>query len=310
MPDINYDVAEARQTMVDHAIWLIKETNIDGFRVDAVKHMNDQFIKDLRAAIENLFANTGITLYTVGETFTGDINLLNKYIGDDLLHAQFDFPLYYALQDVPVYGSMHNVYNNDTSYKIGANIYKSDLMGTFMGNHAVARAISVAAKQNTGKWGSNDVLTDWVPYFRVKQAWTILLTNPGVPLIYYGDEYGMTGANDPDNRRMMSFGSDLNSEQQGTLDYVRTLGKVRAAHSAMTRGKREDLHATANKWCYKLSDGSETIIVGIASENEGGTCDLKASYTLVDLLNPGTEPQSGVSQINFDSGKFHVYQVK
>ena len=306
LPDINYNKPEVRKLMVEHALWLIKETNIDGFRVDAVKHMPIEFIKELRAGVESLFANTGIVFYMVGETFTGDIGLLNKYIGNDTLHAQFDFPLYYQMQNVLTSGGMYGVFSNSSLYS-SHNPYNSDLMGTFMGNHDVARAISVAANQNTGKWTQNPSVDDENAYFRLKQAWTILLTNPGIPLIYYGDEYGMVGGNDPDNRRMMNF--DLtHSHQASTLDYVKLLGSIRANHKAITRGKREDLQAENDKWCYKLSYNNETIIVGVASQGGYGTCDLKGSYNATNLLN-GNEV-TGMSSIDFNSDKFHIYLVK
>ena len=304
LPDINYENADARKTMVDHAIWLIKQTNIDGFRVDAVKHMHIQFIKDLRASTEKLFSNTNTMFYMVGETFDGDINKLNNYIGNDLLHAQFDFQLYFAIRDNILQGSnlgaVQNAYNE-------AKRYNSDLMGTFMGNHDVARALSIAAGQDQNKWGANGEVTDWGPYLKVKTAWTILLTNPGVPLVYYGDEYGQEGSNDPDNRRMMKF-DGLNGEQASTLSYVQQLGKLRAEHTALRRGQREDLTVDGNVWCYKVSDGSDSIIVAIGLNN--GSCDLKGNYKLKNALNPD-EGEFDASRIEIgDMNKLNVYIVK
>ena len=308
LPDINYNHAEARKAMVDHAIWLIKQTNIDGFRVDAVKHMAVQFIKDLRAATDKLFANTGITFYMVGETFTGDVALLNKYIGNDLLHAQFDFPMYYAIKNhilgLGNYAEVANLQNH----------FNSNLMGTFMGNHDVARAISVAANQNQNKWGQNAELTDWQPYLKVKTALTILLTNPGVPLIYYGDEYGMEGANDPDNRRMMEFGDSLNEQQKMMLDYVQKLGKIRASYPAITRGKRENLSVGGSYWCYKISASDQSsIIVGVSREDgfeKGGICDLKGNYNLVNLLDDAHSERSGVTHLDLNTDHLQIYLVK
>ncbi|MBR4984526.1 MAG: hypothetical protein IKY83_02140 [Proteobacteria bacterium] len=304
LPDINYENADARKTMVDHAIWLIKQTNVDGFRVDAVKHMNIQFIKDLRAATDKLFANTGIMFYMVGETFTGDVGLLNKYIGADLLHAQFDFPLYYKLGNV-LRG--HGLYDLAANYNAQFN---SDLMGIFMGNHDVARAISVANGDNENKWGSNPTPNYWDPYDRLMAAWTILFTRPGVPLIYYGDEYGMPGSNDPDNRRMMQFGSELNEQQKGTLAYVQALGKIRRAHLALSRGRIETLDLKNTAWCYKREYGGETIIVGIGlrtnSDGGPGSCNLKGSYKLKNLFD-GTE--STLSSLDLSTNKFQLYLV-
>ena len=291
--------------MVEHAVWLIKETGVDGFRVDAVKHMAIQFIKDLRSATDSLFANTGITFYMVGETFSGDVGLLNKYIGNDLLHAQFDFPLYFQMGNVLTSGSMGGA----VSAFAAQNQFKSDLMGTFMGNHDVARAISVAKGDNTGKWGNNPEVSDGGAHYRLKQAWTMLLTNPGVPLIYYGDEYGMEGSNDPDNRRMMEFGDELNEQQKITLDYVSTLAKIRAAHPAMTRGKRSELSGNNNDsiWCYKLEGGGETVVVGIAKDGVSGSCQIGSS-NVINLFS-GEEESKGSMDLG-PGASFQIYQVK
>ena len=241
----------------------------------------------------------------VGETFTGDVGLINKYIGNDLLHAQFDFNLYFAMRDNVLgsgsYRNIQNVLNQQSNYY-------SDLMGTFMGNHDVARAISVAAGQYQDKWGHNEEVSGWEAHLRVKTAWTMLLTNPGVPLIYYGDEYGLEGSNDPDNRRMMEFDDQLNNEQKGTLNYVRQLGKIRSEHSALRRGKRSDLAVEEKYWCYKLSDGKETVIVGV-SEVDNVSCALGGNLNLYDLLNntdAGTK-----STLDFGpESKLQVYLVK
>ena len=312
LPDINYENAEARKTMVDHAVWLIKQTNIDGFRVDAVKHMNIQFIKELRAATESLFANTGTTFYMVGETFTYDTGLLNKYIGDDLLHAQFDFPLYGMIGKVLRGEGLYDmIHGGKTGYDAG---YKSDLMGTFMGNHDVARAISVANGESEDKWGMNSTPSEWWPYDRLMAAWMILLTQPGIPLIYYGDEFGMPGSNDPDNRRMMLFGDDLNEQQKGTLGFVQAVGKIRRNHKALSRGKRQFLHDESNTnatECYMMSYDNESIIVGIGLpdkyDNHPGTCNLNKEYNLVNLF---TGEETTKSSLDLSGEKFQLYLVK
>ena len=301
LPDINYENKDARDAMVAHAKWLIEQTGIDGFRVDAVKHMNIEFIKDLRRMVNSL--NKNPMFYMVGETFTGDINLLNKYIGDDLLHAQFDFPLYYKVQ---------NVLKGNGFYDLAANYnaqYKSDLMGTFMGNHDVARALSVANGENEGKWGFNSTPDNWVPYFRVKLAWTFLLTRPGVPLIYYGDEAGMPGSNDPDNRRMMQFCDQLNAEQQGMLEYVQKLGQIRREHPATRYGTREDLHMDNENWCYLMKKDSDVILVAMATDTGGSGCDLGRELTLINLLDP-TASEMKTSYIDMSLNKLNVFQVK
>ncbi|MCL2326747.1 MAG: alpha-amylase family glycosyl hydrolase, partial [Proteobacteria bacterium] len=310
LPDINFEHPEARKLMVDHAIWLIKETNIDGFRVDAVKHMAMSFSIDLRRAVDKLTRNSGTMFFLIGETFTYSEDLLNQYIGDDLLHSQFDFPFYKHIVDSILRdGDWSNLRNFTYGEKTR---YKSNLMGTFMGNHDVARAISVAAGHNEQKWGNNPEITDWQPYLRLKFAWTVLMTSPGLPLIYYGDEFGLEGSNDPDNRRMMKFGDTLNSEQQMTLGFVQLLGQIRTRHSALRRGSRESLGCSGSKlWVYKMSDAAETILVGL-SGGGNATCQIGdlGRNGLIDLLNDNADIP-GTDSLTFDDlRRIQIYKVK
>ena len=282
LPDFNFNLPEVRKLVVDHAKWLIRTTDIDGFRLDAVKHMPVQFIKDLRAGIDGMLEGSGQTFYIVGETFDG-AGTIKKYIGDDLLHGQFDFPLYNTLRDTIMKGwrdgGQEGKFYDLMNFAKGGDgdgTYGNAIMSTFLGNHDVARAISHIHFDNEGKYGNNPKIWDEWAYYRLKVAWTYLLTSPGIPLIYYGDEYGLEGANDPDNRRMMQFDIQnstdqcnnpigcLNPYQSNTLDYVRLIAKIRRAHPALSRGKRTFVGAKDRSMMYLMEGEGETILVGIS----------------------------------------------
>jgi len=62
-------------------------------------------------------------------------------------------------------------------------------------------------------WGGPGLPSDPDPFERLAVAYTLLMTVPGIPLLYYGDEIGMPGAGDPDNRRMMQW-SGLTADQE------------------------------------------------------------------------------------------------
>jgi glycosidase len=95
------------------------------------------------------------------------------------------------------------------------------------------------------------------------------MTIPGVPLIYYGDEFGMPGAGDPDNRRMMRFGADLNANESSTLTFMQKLGQARAAHPALRTGTwPAALQAEADILAYPRVHTDETAIIVL---NRGGT---------------------------------------
>jgi len=120
---------------------------------------------------------------------------------------------------------------------------------------------------------------DEAPFQRLRLAWAFLLSSPGVPLIYYGDELGSPGAGDPDNRRMMQFAPGTSPAQQATLEVVRRLLAARQAHPAMRVGARRTLQLDADGllWAYALEAGGDFAVVVLNRAPGPRTCALDLS---------------------------------
>lgn len=246
LPDIRYYDTGPLQQMVDDAITWAMDYDLDGYRVDAVKHMPHALYYNLQSRvaeeIEHRSAGGDEEFYTVGETFDGDRGLLASYIGEDQLDAQFDFPLYFTLRSTFITGGA-TLRDLEASFAESEGAYGGALMSTFLGNHDVERFVSVAAEGEQGVCNADGRLNDpaqppaWdEPYRRLRLAWTWLLTHPGLPLIYYGDELGMPGYQDPDNRQLMRF-EGLSADEQATLEHVRALGRARLSYPALALGE-------------------------------------------------------------------------
>jgi glycosidase len=112
-------------------------------------------------------------------------------------------------------------------------------------------------------------------FARLRRAFTVLYTLPGIPFLYYGDEIGMAGGNDPDNRRNMVWTdalaplamgeTTLNGEQQALRTYLQALGTTRARSMALRRGRRIPLLATSDLYvyAYALDDPRELAVVAV-----------------------------------------------
>ena len=94
-----------------------------------------------------------------------------------------------------------------------------------------------------------------------------MMTNPGIPLIYYGDEVGLAGGGDPDNRRMMPWeDSMLNEHQRALQSMVQRLGTIRSENPVLARGRRLSLSSSQNTWVYRMvgcGAGSPDVTVAI-----------------------------------------------
>jgi glycosidase len=286
LPDFNFTDPAARAYSIDNAMWWIAQTGIDGYRLDALKHIEDEWILEFRERVAaEVEPGSGAHFYTVGETFTGDKALLKYYVDPGrLLDGQFDFPLRMAIAatvlrrqrteegvDKPVSMTELDQFLTDNE-----GFYEPGLMSNFLGNHDIPRVIHQA--EDTPRWdnewsGSGDEQWTAPPglpegtsaFERLANAYTVMLALNGIPLIYYGDEIGMPGAGDPDNRRMMDFDAANYSEgQQLLLAHVKKVTRIRKDHRALSRGARTTLSVTDDTYAFEKFDeesGDRVIVV-------------------------------------------------
>ena len=324
LPSFDYlGSEEALETMTDNAVWWLKQTGADGFRLDAVKHVPNKFWRTLtRKLKQQIEIPENRRLYQIGETF-GSYRLINSYVNNGQLNAQFNFNLY----DTALYVFL----NPEVSFSIlDKELQKSfavygvnNLMGNIMDSHDKVRYMAYADNdivlnsseaQEIG-WKNPPQVDHASSYDKEKLYLTYLLTIPGIPTIYYGDEIGMTGAGDPDNRRMMRFGDALKKPEKKMLQDVSKLIHVRRKHSALRYGDFQTLFANENCFAYMRTDLHERILVVL--NKSGRSQNLRVRIPSVyhatgarDLLS-GDEPriQNNVLVVTVPSLGEKMYRI-
>jgi glycosidase len=287
----DFDNSEARAWSVNDAVWWTRRYNLDGLRLDAIKHVPLPWLTELRTRLNNeVRPSMGGRFYMVGETFNyDDRGLLRSFVNPTtMLDGQFDFPFKARLCEAlfTPNGNLGDfaswMSGNDTFYGTNA------LMSTFIGNHDIPRAIHFASRQITdcrqGSYPGNSWTnqytqpTDAAPYERLGVAFAVMLTNPGVPLIYYGDEIGLAGGGDPDNRRMMPWSDTaLNAHQIALRTRVGALARARAQNLALARGSRTTLSSSQDTWVYRRGGcgmGASDVIVAINRADSARMVDI------------------------------------
>jgi glycosidase len=246
LPDINYTDQDAVDAIGDAAIYWLKESGADALRVDALKQMPHIVGATLRGRLHDELEVSGVPTYLVGETYVGPWstdpnqgqNLIAEYVSPMEMNGQFDFPLKWEIDSAIAHDGSMRPLDNVLS-KTFTFYGPTAIMSPFLGNHDVPRFISVAngndTSQDAGYNNPPQAPQSVVPYQKLKLAFTILLGVPGAPLLYYGDEIGMPGAADPDNRRMMRF-DNLAPSEADVLSHVQKLGQARQADPALRRG--------------------------------------------------------------------------
>ncbi len=279
LPHWNYTNTEARNYSVTNAIEWAKQTGIDGFRLDAIKHVDISWLQQLRQQLKTEITDKqspSQRFYLVGETFDfGDRGVIKSYVDPATkLDGQFDFPLrkYVVESAIMRLKPMNELatFMDSNDYFYGA----SSIMSTFIGNHDLPRVVHLAADNRIfgddqgagGKeraWSNQpSIPTERSAFQRLANGYAVLFTNRGAPLVYYGDEIGLAGAGDPDNRRMMQF-AGLNANQTWLKERVAKLLAIRSAHPALRRGVRTTIRVDADTWVYARSTTTETVYVAI-----------------------------------------------
>jgi glycosidase len=264
LPDLNQEDAETARYLIQNTLWWIGMTGVDGIRQDTVPYVPRGFWSQWMAAIKREYPQ----LKVVGEVFDRDAPLVSYFQGgvardgvDTGIDALFDFPLYFALREA--FAGKRPL--RTLAMALGRDRLYPDpsMLVTFAGLHDVVRFAS----------------EDGATLDSLKLAFTFLLTTRGVPLLYYGDEIGMAGAGDPDNRRDFPGGwsEDARSAFEATgrtgpenevWNHVRSLLHERSRSPALRGGRLIQLAADGEFLAYARVAEGETVLVAI---NNGDT---------------------------------------
>ncbi len=325
LPNLDYRNHDILEQVIDDVMAFLAKYDIDGVRIDAAKHMEHVIMRTIRLRLNELEDLGAAPFYVVGETFTGEDGHgeIMDYVADWELHGQFDFPLLYPIRRV--FGQNTSFQELETGLGRSEDAYGSTYPwhSPFLGNHDIPRFVTQMVGNGEGGFGNTPDLMANGPAGSVDQQWIIdrmsmanafLLTIPGIPLLYYGDEIGLAGDNDPDNRRMMQW--DWNANQEALLERVRELGQIRRAMPALRYGDRRELWIDDNFYVFSRDDGDHRAVVAMnkAEEQRSESVTLpegwSATSTLVDQLSGASiEAEDGVVEIPLDSWGYAIFEV-
>ena len=200
MPDLNYRNPAVTNEVDKIAAFWLKDTGVDGFRLDAINYLIEEGQKQINTQSTHNWLKGFYTTYkadnpdafTVGEVFGSDATLAATYIGNQM-DMVFNFEMASGFIN-----SANGQTNSaiDSALTFAKQSMPSWQFATFLTNHDQARTMST--------------LNSSVD--KAKLAAFLLLTSPGTPFIYYGEEIGMEGDKpDPDIRRPMQWTAGANA---------------------------------------------------------------------------------------------------
>jgi neopullulanase len=270
LPDMNTENPIVEECLLQNSLWWAEVSGLDGYRVDTFAYVGRRFWAHWHAGLRRIYPS----LTTIGEVFHPDPSVTSFFEGgvrrydgiDSGLSTVFDFPMFFTLRDVLLHnapvGRIADVLRHDALYP------RPELLVPFFANHDVPRFASAEGSSST----------------KLKLAFGLTLTLRGIPELYYGDEIGMPGGGDPDNRRDFPGGwvGDANDaftesgrtrEQHEIFSYIRELLQIRRAHAALHGGQLWHLASDESAYVFLRESEEEGIVV--AFNNSEKTRELQ-----------------------------------
>lgn len=271
----------------------VKDFDIDGFRIDTVKHVDLGFWTQWATALDAYAAKRGRKdFFMFGEVYSADTAVTSPYVTRGRLDATLDFPLQEAIRSYAAQGAgagrLASVFGDDYRYTTDkANAYEQV---TFLGNHDMGR-FGTFLKQDRPGAGEQELLD------RYRLANELMFLSRGNPVIYSGDEQGFTGAGGDKDARQPLFASRaadyLDDDQLGTARThasdaydpehplykpISALSKLTKDHPALRDGIQSERFSDGSAYAFARTDTRTRTEYLVAANNatEPRTLELDA----------------------------------
>lgn len=236
LPKLNLANPEVKKHLLEAAVYWIRETGIDGWRLDVPWKAPLEFWREFRQVVKQACPDA----YIVAEAWRDGLRWLQGDTCDGVMNYPLrDYILDYCARDaMDAEDFDHFVTRLQETYGPAAP-YQLNLLGS----HDTPRLLTLCG---------GDVS-------RAVLAFTCLLTGVGAPMIYYGDENGMLGENDPDCRRCMEW--EAGRWNGAIRTAVKTLTGLRHAHPALQAGGYETLLTFNGVYAYRRFLGDDQVVI-------------------------------------------------
>lgn len=289
MPKLNTQNPEVKKYLLDVGRYWVKEFNIDGWRLDVANEVDHQFWREFRTAVKEIKQD----VYILGEIWHDSMPWLRGDQFDSVMNYPFTTNVLdlFARKKIATKEFMENM--TSVTYLYPETIIKG--LFNLVGSHDTPRILT--------ECGEDVTVT--------KLIFTLMLTYPGTPCIYYGDEIGLTGEMDPGCRKCMPWDEDKHNLDLFT--HIQSLIQLR---------KSEPLLANEGKlkWEYnngvilfrKMKEDREVFV--IINPNDGQvTLSLESNFsrTWTDLItNKMLTSNSEKLKIDIPAKQFNIIRVQ
>lgn len=271
LDDFRTEAPYIREKMSEVWTFWMEALDLDGFRVDTVKHVEMDFWDVWCKNIHDwAIANDNPNFFIFGETYDGNDQKVGQYTGTKKtgvykFDGMADFPLYFMMNDLfcNIISSLNRINERYTNLS-NSTLYDQntiETMVTFIDNHDVPRFLNQGGSPA-----------------HLRLALVFLYTSKGIPSLYYGTEQEFDGGADPANRADMFDGpykpgtkTGENFDMTGeTYRLINSLGSARQLYTSLSLGTFTSLYvdtAGPGLFAYARRFGNEEVIVVLNNSN-------------------------------------------
>jgi glycosidase len=247
MPKLNTEHPQMKEYLLNVIRYWSEVASIDGWRLDVANEVDHQFWREFRMVAKEKNPEA----YIVGEVWHD----ANPWLGGDQFDAVMNYPLndavlgFFAKEELNSVEFAQEVTRTNFQYPKHVN----ENMYNLIDSHDTPRFLHQAGERKE----------------RLKLAYVFMMTQMGAPSIYYGNEVGMTGKQDPDCRRPMQW--ELQEQDVELLSFMKQLIRIRKDHVVLRdKGDLRFLDVNnPNVLVYQRLTQKEVYTVIINRSNQG-----------------------------------------
>ena len=268
MPRVNLADPEARSYMLDVSTHWVREYDVDGWRMDVARYVDPDFWNDLRVAVKSV---------------RSDAYLLAEIMGDAgawLQGDRFDATMNYTFRSIALRFFAHDEIDGSELLDESARMIAQHPWAVTSVNH------NLLGSHDTPRFRSEAGGDEW----RLRLATIFQLLFPGAPGIYYGDEVGLVGGNDPGCRGAFPWQTD--PAEHALARTIIDLVRIRRARRSLTAGRWVPRHGSGHTVAFDRVVGRErtTVVINRGARKSRVDLDRRVSVR----WGEGTMVQGGI----------------
>ncbi|MFV8829029.1 glycoside hydrolase family 13 protein [Alkalihalobacterium sp. APHAB7] len=289
MPKLNTENEEVKKYLLDVARYWIEEFNIDGWRLDVANEVDHSFWREFRSTVKQAKSDA----YVLGEIWHDSM----PWLQGDQFDAVMNYPLTTAITE---YFAKNNISTSEFANSVTAvtNLYPetvNNVQFNLLGSHDTPRILTISDNNKD----------------KVKLQMLVQFTMAGTPCIYYGDEIGMTGEQDPGCRKCMIW--DKKEQDADMFSFTQKLISLRKNNHLFRTNQNFQFLAVSddeNILMYRKKDERSEILVMINNNAERKVIAIPAKYQNKQARNLWDQQKTLLaSTIELRAYDFHIIML-